>query len=183
MLIADAPTYARWELCSSRRLMSGRTVHFARTLGRDSYSPCVVALAAEVDPRDIGVIESAPWLYRNAVGDLQWHRDLEVIQWVGVVDGDDPQRPWMLNWGRQGVATEMLRLAREITPRLRHAPCWQRSHDGEAFVRATDPAQACRGLCGAACRNPLPDVVAILPEPPKRSTILGRRRLVIPGRR
>lgn len=68
---------------------------------------------------------------RHRIGSLTWNRN--VIQYIEV----DPE------WRKKGVGREMLCLAREITPALRHSPCGSRSDDGEAFVRAADPDQAC----------------------------------------
>lgn len=71
--------------------------------------------------------------WRHRVGSLSWYGPPEncAIENVEVKD----------HWQRQGVATQMLRLAREIAPGLKHSPT-HRSAAGEAFVRATDPQEA-----------------------------------------
>lgn len=80
------------------------------------------------------------------IASLTWNR--KTIQFVQVAN--EPAAPWQ----QQGVATNMWRLAREIEPELRHAPCHERSSDeGEAFVRATSPEQACDNHCGEGCRH------------------------------
>lgn len=81
----------------------------------------------EVALEDIG----HPPGMRHRIGYLTWNR--RTIQYVEVDEA----------WQRQGIATELLRLAREVEPHLRHAPCANRSESGEAFVRATDPDEAC----------------------------------------
>lgn len=68
---------------------------------------------------------------RNRIGQLTCSR--KTIQYVGVEE----------KWQDQGIAAEMLRLAREVEPSLRHAPCAHRNEHGEGFVRAMDPDEAC----------------------------------------
>ena len=99
---------------------------------------------------DIGDIEN-PDGRRHQIGSLTWNQN--VIQYVEVNRG----------WRRQGIGREMLRLAREIAPTLRHAPCGSRRDDGEAFVRATDPDQAC------------PDDIDVVPRPISGSSGPWRR--------
>lgn len=94
----------------------------------------------------------------TVVGELTWNR--KTIQFVAV--GSDASGPWE----RQGIATHMWTLAREIEPRLRHAPCHERSTDeGEAFVRATSPQEACNNACVPECRHrgPAPETAPVRP--------------------
>lgn len=67
---------------------------------------------------------------RHRIGRLTWNR--RTIQDIRVDE----------KWHGQGIAKELLRLAREVEPNLRHAPPAHRSKDGEQFVRATDPDEA-----------------------------------------
>ena len=81
----------------------------------------------EVRPEDVEIPAGA----QHRIGFLTWNRN--AIQYVEVNS----------DWQRQGVGREMLRLARVAAPSLRHAPCGLRNEVGEAFVRATDPDEAC----------------------------------------
>lgn len=151
-------TYSEWEPCPSFEAKDGRVVHPVRTPGRDGSEARVRVFDVEVDHEDPGSVElGGPQLMVHLLSELTWWPTVKEINYVWVGPGPEQVRPREKPWGNQGIARKMLDLAREIEPSLRHAPCENRTYDGEEFVRKTDPDQACRGMCGDGCRNPLPE--------------------------
>ncbi len=137
-------TWQNWESRPAFTTTSGRRVYPAYALGANGqrYEGGTIHVHdAEVCAEDI----EFPAGLQHRIGFLTWNRN--VIQYVEV----------NTDWRKQGIGREMLRLAREIAPTLLHAPCHQRSEDGEKFVRATDREQACEGRCGDGCRKPVAD--------------------------
>lgn len=131
-----------WSRLPSFIASNGKRVHFVHA--PVAYGPeggTIYAQDAEVSLNDVDY----PPELRHRIGSLTWNR--RAIQYMGV--GRDLGDGWL----RQGVGREMLRLAREIEPDLRHAPCTERSEQGERFVRGTDPDKACRGHCEPDCRD------------------------------
>lgn len=101
----------------------------------------------DVDPFDPDIEFSIKTHHR--IGFLDWSCDKTTYVEVGrsIAEVDD------LSWARQGIASQMLLLARDRSPDLLHAECRDRiSIEGEAFVRATNPEQACNNNCGVGCR-------------------------------
>lgn len=157
-------TYYDWEQCPPFEVKDGRVVHLVRTPGRGGSEARVSVFDAEVDPEDPGSVELG--IGDHLLGELKWWPSVREINYVWVAQPEgrpEGEKPW----GRQGIGAEMLRRAREIEPSLRHAPCSQRSEDGEKFVRATDYDERCQRVCGEGCRNPLSE------EPPENDRSPG----------
>lgn len=137
-------SWQQWSRCPSFEAKNGRRVYFVYALGANgerAEGGVIYAHNAEVSLDDV----EYPPERRHRIGSFTWNYG--VIQYVGV--GKDHGDGWI----RQGIGREMLRLAREIQPGLRHAPCTERSEDGERFVRGTDSDKACRGNCEPDCRD------------------------------
>lgn len=134
-------TWQNWESRPTFTTTSGRRVYPAYALGAtgERYEGGTIHVH---DAEVCAEVIEFPEGWQHCIGSLTWNRN--VIQSVQV----------NTDWQKQGIGREMLRLAREIAPTLLHAPCDQRSEDGEQFVRATDRDQACEGRCGDRCRNP-----------------------------
>lgn len=151
-------TYSEWEPCPPFTTKDDRVVHMVRAPGRGGSEARVRVFDIEVDHEDPSSVEQGgPQLSGHLLGELTWWPTVKEINNVWVGPGPEQGRPSEEPWGNRGIARKMLELAREIEPSLRHAPCQHRTKDGEAFVLAVDPDQACRGLCGDGCRNPLPE--------------------------
>lgn len=135
----DEP-YQQWEKRPPFTTKDGRQVYPLYAPAYASQGSHIRVFDRDVDPADHEVEHS---LLKHRVAFLDWHG--RVISHVET----DP------SWAKQGIARAMLAIARseDIEPDLRHAPCTQRSEDGERFVRATDPGEACVGKCERACRD------------------------------
>lgn len=138
-------TWQAWERLQPFVAKHGKRVHFVYALGAHGSTGeggTIYAHDAEVPLDDI----ERPPGRRHQIGSLTWNQRVIQNVGVGVVVNDE--------WPNKGIAREMLRLAREKEPSLRHAHCRDRtSNSGEAFVRATDPDQACNNECGEGCRK------------------------------
>ena len=147
-------TYSAWEDCGSFETRDGRTVYLARTLGRGGSEAMVRAFDTQVDVRNRWSVEQyGPELQRHVLGELKWWPSSNEINYVWT-NPDPTHRPAQEQpWERQGIGRAMLRVAREAEPSLRHAPCTERSEDGERFTRGTDRHEACRGNCEPDCQD------------------------------
>lgn len=137
-------SWQQWLRLRSFEAKNGSRVYFVYAVGANgerAEGGTIYAHNAEVSLDDVNSPPEA-W---HRIGSFTWNYG--VIQYVDVSKehGD--------GWNRQGIGREMLRLAREIEPDLRHAPCTARTEDGERFVRGTDPGGACRDNCEPDCRH------------------------------
>lgn len=150
----DKP-YWRWEKRSVFETNDGRRMYPLFTPANGGAGSIregkVWVYDIDVDPLDPNLEHAVSRSHR--VGFLDWDRDrITYVETGRVVPRvDEP------SWERQGIAREMLRLAQEISPDLLHAVCKDRVSDvGEAFVRSTNPEQACNNDCGEGCRKRSP---------------------------
>lgn len=139
---SDKP-YQDWEKRPSFETKDGRRVYPLYAPAYQNQPNHAWAFDTEVDPLDPDLEYSLT--ARHRVGLLDWDRDRVIYVETGRT------RPKMgePSWERQGIATELLRLAREMHPDLLHAHCRNRvSEAGEAFVRATSPDEHARTIAG-----------------------------------
>lgn len=138
-------TFQAWERRPSFEIKDGRRVYPVYAVGAngDRYNGGTIYVHdIEVAPDEVETNSAR----RRVLGTLTWVSVRGLV--VEVLDTD-------VEWRLMGVARGMWDLARseDIAPSLRHAPCTSRTEDGERFVRATDPEQACRGNCEPDCRG------------------------------
>lgn len=139
----DEP-YQQWEKRPPFATKDGRTVYPLYAPAYASQENHIRVFDCDVDPADYEVEHS---LLEHQVAFLNWRG--RVVSHVETVPG----------WSQQGIARAMLAIARsgDIEPGPHHAPCTQRSEDGEWFVRGVDPEQACKGVCesgpNSACQD------------------------------
>lgn len=144
----DEP-YFIWEKGEPFQTHDNRWVYPFYTDGRGpdgSYAGHkIVVLDTDFDVHDPDIEYGG--LGRHQVGDLQWAH--KRVGYIGVDSADGSG-----SWGRQGIGTQMFRWAQSKDPGLKHALCADRvSLDGEMFVRATSPDEACNNHCGEGCRQ------------------------------
>ena len=133
----DEP-YQRWQKRPSFTTRGGKRLYPLYAPAYAGQANHVRVFDRDVDPTDTAV-EYALLKHRVAF-----------LDWLGVTISVVDTHP---DWQEQGIGRRMLGLAKKEEPRLRHAPCAQRSEKGELFVRGTDPDEACRGNCGPGCRD------------------------------
>lgn len=121
-------TWRDWERCEPFRIKNHALVYPLYSWGApsDKSTP-----GGKIEVYDIDVApencEERDAL-RHRIGFLSWHRD--EIEYVTVDE----------EWQRQGVATEMLRVARIHTPTLRHGN--RRTRHAHAWISTVDPTEA-----------------------------------------
>lgn len=117
----------RWERRPAFTTKHGAQVHPLYTLGAngDRYNGgTIYVYDAEVALEDA---DYPPGL-KHRVGWMTWNAD--VIVYVEVAEP----------WKRQGIATEIFRLAQEVAPNLRHAE--QRTPEAEKWIATVSPGEA-----------------------------------------
>lgn len=171
----DEP-YQEWERLPSFETKDGRAVHLMYAPAYGGQPEAIWAFDQEVDPGNPDLEYSLARDHR--VGLLRWTRSR--IDYLAT--GREVPRAGEPSWEGQGVATLMYRLARDIHPDLIHAPCRERTKDGEAFVRATSPGQACANICGQGCRQRGPKPPKPEPESVRPHSLLNKIMRKVRGR-
>lgn len=136
-------TFQAWERRPSFEIKDGHRVYpvYAVGVNGDRYSGGTIYVHdIEVPTAEVETTSAL------RLGKLTWVSARGPV--VEVIDTD-------AEWRLMGIARGMWDLARseDIAPSLRHAPCTSRNEDGERFVRAMNPEQACRGNCEPDCRD------------------------------
>lgn len=139
--------YQKWEKREEFATKDGRVLYPLFAPEKGGQPNHILVFDVAVDPSDPDV--ELRLRRRHCIGSLDWVNGR--ISYVHVEDGGVEGK---LNWRNQGVATRMFELARKECPDLRHAHCKDRiSVEGELFVRATSPEEACNNQCGDGCRK------------------------------
>lgn len=141
----DKP-YWDWEHLLTFTTKDGRRVHLLYSPGYagDKSGPAgkVWAYDVEVDPEDPAVEHALRRDHR--VAHLGW--DHTEVAYIETDEG----------WQRQGLATEMFRIARVFHPDLRHSSS-QRTDDAKAWIAAVDPEESWAEVAAPGSEAPRAD--------------------------